>query len=195
MSFELKPLPYAPDALDPVISAETMSYHYEKHHRGYVKKLNAAIEGSSREGETLASLIRSADESLFNNAAQIWNHDFYWSSLSPDGGGEPSGELAQALASAFGSADGFRKEFAQAAKGQFGSGWAWLVTDADGRLSVTSTSDAGNPMTDGHTPILTLDVWEHAYYVDYRNERARYVDACIEHLLNWKHAEACYAAR
>lgn len=194
MTFELKPLPYSKDALSPVISAETLSFHYEKHHRGYVDKLNAALDDSNP-GTSLESLIRTADGGLFNNAAQIWNHDFYWASLSPTGGGDPVGDLQQALAEAFGSVDQFRREFAQAAKGQFGSGWAWLISDADGRLSIQSTSDAGNPLRDGLTPILTLDVWEHAYYLDYQNERARYVDACIEHLLDWEHAADCYAAR
>ncbi len=191
MSFELKPLPYAKDALAPVISAETLSYHYGKHHQGYVNKLNKALDDSD---VTLESLIKNAEGGTFNNAAQIWNHDFYWNSLSPDGGGDPDGELKSALIDSFGSVDAFRKEFAEAAKGQFGSGWAWLVSDDNGRLSIQSTSDAENPIREGFKPILTLDVWEHAYYLDYQNERARYVEACIEHLLNWKHAQDTYTA-
>ena len=194
MSFSLKPLPYEQAALAPVISAETLSIHYGKHHRGYVDKLNAGLEGSSERDLTLEDLIRNAEGAQFNNAAQIWNHDFYWASLSPGGGGEPDGDLKQALENAFGSVAEFRKEFAQAAKGQFGSGWAWLVSDTDGRLSIQSTSDANNPLREGLKPILTLDVWEHAYYLDYQNKRAKYVDACIEHLLNWDHAASCYAS-
>ncbi|HKJ18966.1 MAG TPA: superoxide dismutase [Xanthomonadales bacterium] len=194
MSFDLKPLPYEQNALAPVISAETLSYHYGKHHRGYVNKLNAALEDSSATDVTLESLIQDAEGGLFNNAAQIWNHDFYWASLSPQGGGDPDGELKKALVDAFGSVDAFRKDFAQAAKGQFGSGWAWLVSDSNDCLSIQSTPDAENPLREGFKPLLTLDVWEHAYYLDYQNERAKYVDACIEHLLDWDHAARCYAS-
>ncbi|NNL95376.1 MAG: superoxide dismutase [Xanthomonadales bacterium] len=195
MPFELKPLPYAEDALAPVISATTISFHYGKHHRGYVNKLNKAVEGSDDESKSLEQLINSASGSLFNNAAQVWNHDFYWHSLTPQGGGQPAGELGEAIKQAFGSVDSFRHSFADAAKSHFGSGWAWLVADKNGALSIVHTSDADNPLRQGLTPILTLDVWEHAYYLDYQNARAKYVDQCIDRLLNWDHAAACYSAR
>lgn len=194
MPFELKPLPYADDALEPVISARTISYHHGKHHAGYVDKLNKALDGKSAEGVTLESLIGEADGSLFNNAAQVWNHDFYWNSLSPNGGGQPGGELAEAIRRSFGSFEAFTTSFADAAKSHFGSGWAWLVSDNDGALSIVHTSDADNPLRQGLAPILTIDVWEHAYYLDHQNQRARYVDQCIERLLNWDHASECYAS-
>lgn len=188
MAFTLPELPYPRKALAPHISEETLDYHYGKHHAGYVKKLNAAVENdSSLQGKSLEQLIESTKGGVFNNAAQVWNHTFYWHSMSPNGGGQPSGELAEAINSAFGDFDTFKEKFTAAATGQFGSGWAWLVKGADGKLEITSTSDAENPMTEGKTPILTCDVWEHAYYIDRRNDRAAYVDA-FWNLVNWEFA-------
>ncbi|MDX1513518.1 MAG: superoxide dismutase [Gammaproteobacteria bacterium] len=189
MPFELIDLPYAKDALAPHISEETVTLHYEKHHGGYVKKLNREVKDSVDAEKSLRELILTSGGKRFNLAAQIWNHDFYWRSLDPQGGGDPRGEVGRAIAGAFGSADNFKQAFADAAISEFGSGWAWLVVNPAGTLEVTSTSDADNPLTRGAVPLLTVDVWEHAYYVDYRNERARYVEACIEHLLNWEQAE------
>lgn len=185
MKFELPPLPYAKDALEPHLSAETVELHYEKHHKGYLEKLRKSIEGKPEAQRSLEDLIRDARGDLFNNAAQVWNHTFYWMSLRPGGGGKPGEPLLGAIESSFGSLDRFREQFAEAANGEFGSGWAWLVQDPAGRLSVRSSSDAENPLQRNLTPLLTLDVWEHAYYVDYRNERARYVEAFLDHLLNW----------
>jgi Fe-Mn family superoxide dismutase len=187
MKFEPIPLPYAKDALAPHISAETVDIHYEKHHKGYVKKLRKQIEGKPEAELELEDLVRTtSDQDVFNNAAQIWNHDFYWRSLDPNGGGAPEGRTLDAIKGAFGSVEGFRDAFAEAATGEFGSGWAWLVIGPkSGRLKVVNSSDADNPLRQGLHPLLTLDVWEHAYYVDYRNERARYVQAFLDHLVNW----------
>lgn len=192
MAFNLHALPYEKTALEPHISEETLSIHYEKHHQGYVNKLNKAVDGTVDGQKSLSELIKTAGGSVFNFAAQIWNHDFYWKSLHPDGGGDPDGELGRAITGAFGSVDQFKQGLADKATGEFGSGWAWLVVTARGGLDVVSTSDADNPLRHGLTPLLTIDVWEHAYYVDYRNERARYVDACIESLLNWDHANEAF---
>ena len=184
MAVTLPKLPYSKDALEPHISAETLSIHHGKHHNGYVNKLNAAVEAdASLQGRSLENLIASASGGVFNNAAQVWNHTFYWNSMSPSGGGAPTGPIAAKINAAFGSFDAFSK----AAAGQFGSGWAWLVQDADGDLSITTTSNAGNPLTSGHKPVLTCDVWEHAYYVDYRNDRGGYVQAWWN-LVNWDFA-------
>jgi len=185
MKFEIPPLPYPKNALEPYLSAETLELHYEKHHKGYLAKLRKSIEGKPEAERSLEDLIRTAEGELFNNAAQVWNHTFYWGSLRPDGGGRPKDELLHVIESSFGSFDSFRERFADAAIRQFGSGWAWLVQSPTGRLSVRSSSDAENPLQLSLTPLLTLDVWEHAYYVDYRNERARYVKAFLDHLLNW----------
>jgi len=185
MKFDLQPLPFEKDALEPYVSAETVDLHYEKHHRGYLEKLRKSIEDKPEGERSLAELIRNTDGDLFNNAAQVWNHDFYWHSLAPGGGGSPRGELLRVMESSFGSIDRFRAQFADAANGEFGSGWAWLVVGSSGRLRVQSSSDAENPLQGDLVPLLTLDVWEHAYYVDYRNERARYVEAFLEHLVNW----------
>jgi len=185
MKFEIPPLPYAKDALEPHISAETVDIHYEKHHKGYLAKLRKQIEGKPEAERSLEDLIRTSSGNLFDNAAQVWNHSFYWMSMKPNGGGDPEDELREQIESAFGSTKQFRELFAEAANGEFGSGWAWLVQDGRGRLSVRNSSDAENPLQRGLVPLLTLDVWEHAYYVDYRNERARYVDAFLDHLLNW----------
>ena len=191
MAFELPALPYAQDALAPHISSETLSIHHGKHHAGYVTKLNAAVEkDASLQGKSLEDIITSNKGGVFNNAAQVWNHTFYWNSMSPNGGGAPTGAIAAKIDEAFGSFDAFKKQFAAAAGGQFGSGWAWLVQNADGALEITSTGNAGTPLIqDGYTAILTCDVWEHAYYVDYRNARGSYVDAWWN-LVNWDFANA-----
>jgi len=185
MAFELPDLPYPKNALAPHISQETLEFHHDKHHAAYVNKLNGLVEkDSSLAGKSLEDIVKSSSGGLFNQAAQVWNHTFYWSSMSPDGGGDPSGAAADAISKAFGSVDKFREEFSAAAAGHFGSGWAWLVKKGDGSLAITSTHDAGNPMTDGDTPILTCDVWEHAYYVDYRNARPKYIEAWWN-VVNW----------
>jgi len=187
MRFEMQPLPYAEHALEPHLSAETLELHYEKHHRGYLEKLRKQIAGKPEGEWSLRRLIRDTEGDVFDNAAQVWNHDFYWQSLSPDGGGAPpDGPILRARETSVGSVERFREQFADAATGEFGSGWAWLVVGHSGRLQVLSSSDAENPLERGLAPLLTLDVWEHAYYVDYRNERARYVEAFLEHLVNWE---------
>jgi Fe-Mn family superoxide dismutase len=186
LHFQLPPLPYAEDALAPVISAETLKLHHGKHHKKYIDTMNQLLEKEKVQATTLEEVVRQAKGKLFNNAAQAWNHDFYWKSLSPKRQ-RPSGALLHRLEKDFGSYEKFADQFSQAAIGQFGSGWAWLV-DQDGRLQVTSTSNADTPMAHGHRCLLTVDVWEHAYYVDYRNERERYVSAILERL-NWEFAE------
>ncbi len=185
MTHKLPKLPYAEDALEPHISAETLKFHYGKHHQTYVDKLNAGIKGTEHEDASLEDIIKKAKGGLFNAAAQVWNHTFYWNCLSPKGGGAPKGEAAKAIEEAFGSFDKFKEEFTKCAVSAFGSGWAWLVRKADGKLAIRSTQDAGCPLTDGETPILTCDVWEHAYYIDYRNARPKYVEA-FWNLANWE---------
>ena len=189
MAIELPDLPYARDALAPHISAETLDYHYGKHHQAYVTNLNKQIEGTEFADMDLVSIVKKASGGMFNNAAQTWNHTFYWNSLSPKGGGDPSGKLADALVKAFGSVDAFREEFSKAAAGTFGSGWAWLVQRPDGSLGIVSTSNAATPITGSDNPLLTCDVWEHAYYIDYRNARPKYVEA-FWNLVNWDFAAA-----
>ena len=184
MAFELPALPYPKNGLEPHISAETLEYHYGKHHAAYVNKLNGLVPGTQYESMSLEEIIKSASGGVFNNAAQIYNHTFYWNCLSPNGGGEPSGELASALVKTFGSIETFKERFSQAASTLFGSGWAWLVKKADGSLEITQEPNAGCPLTSGDTPLLTCDVWEHAYYVDYRNARPKYIDAFWS-LINW----------
>jgi Fe-Mn family superoxide dismutase len=184
MAIELPELPYSKDALAPHISAETLDYHYGKHHAAYVNKLNAAIEGTDWAEKSLEDIIKGSEGGMFNNAAQVWNHSFYWNCLSPDGGGEPSGAAADAINEAFGSFEKFKEEFTNKAATLFGSGWAWLVKNGDGKLEIVQTANAGCPLTDGHTALLTCDVWEHAYYVDYRNARPKYIDAFWS-LVNW----------
>lgn len=184
MAFKLPDLPYERDALAPHISEETLDYHYGKHHQTYVDTLNELTEGGEWENKPLEDVVKGSAGKLFNQAAQHWNHDFYWKCMSPNGGGSPSGDLARAIDQAFGNFDDFADQFKQASIATFGSGWGWLVRKADGSLDIVSTRNAGNPMTDGHTPLLTCDVWEHAYYIDYRNARPRYVDAFFE-LINW----------
>ena len=184
MAFELPALPYDQNALEPHISAETLEFHYGKHHKSYVDKLNGMLAGTELESASLEDVIRQSDGGIFNNAAQIWNHSFYWECLSPDGGGEPTGALADAINSAFGSFAAFKEEFSAAAAGNFGSGWTWLVQNTDGSVAISNTSNAGCPLTDEVTPLLTVDVWEHAYYIDYRNARPKYLEA-FWNLVNW----------
>ena len=181
---ELPKLPYAENALEPHISAETIQYHYGKHHATYVDKLNGLIPDTEFESSTLEEIIMKAGGGIFNNAAQVWNHTFYWNCLSPKGGGTPSGDLADAINKTFGSFDAFKEEFSNSAANNFGSGWTWLVKNADGGIEILNTSNAANPMTDGKQPLLTCDVWEHAYYIDYRNARPKYV-AAFWSLVNW----------
>ncbi|QKK02288.1 MAG: superoxide dismutase [Fe] [Pseudomonadota bacterium] len=187
MAFTLPELPYAKDALEPHISAETLEYHYGKHHQTYVDKLNGMIEGTEHENRSLEDIIRSASGGLFNNAAQVWNHTFYWNCLSPNGGGRPDGKLAELIERDFGSFDEFKQTFSDSAVGNFGSGWTWLVQHPDGKLAVVNTDDAETPLTGDATPLLTCDVWEHAYYIDYRNARPKYVDNFWQ-LVNWDFA-------
>ncbi len=184
MAFELPPLPYPKDALAPLISAETFDYHHGKHHAAYVTNLNAAIKGTPNESKSLEEIILSSDGPLFNNSAQVWNHTFFWNSMKPQGGGKPTGDLAAALERDFGGFDKFREQFVQAAVKQFGSGWAWLVAEG-GKLKITSTANADLPMKHKQTALFTVDVWEHAYYVDYRNARQKFVEAVVDSLANW----------
>ncbi len=188
MPFELPKLPYALDALAPNISKETLEYHYGKHHKAYVTKLNSLIEGTPFEHLSLEEIITKSSGGIFNNAAQVWNHTFYWHCMKPKGGGEPKGDLADAIKEAFGSFATFKEKFSTAATTQFGSGWAWLAKNQDGSLEVYSTSNAGTPLTDDKTALLTCDVWEHAYYIDTRNDRAKYVDY-FWNLVNWEFVE------
>jgi Fe-Mn family superoxide dismutase len=192
--FELAPLPYKEDALEPHISAKTMGFHYGKHHKGYVEKLNKAVEGKKLAEMKLDQLIVEAAKdpamvAVFNAAAQTWNHTFYWNSMKAKGGGEPAGKLADRIKADLGGVDGFKKQFAEAANGQFGSGWAWLVVE-DGKLKIVKSGNADTPVAHGGKPLLVIDVWEHAYYLDYQNKRADYVTAFVEHLVNWDFAAA-----
>jgi len=184
MTHELPPLPYAIDALAPHISAETLEFHHGKHHKTYVDNLNKLIPGTEFENLSLEDIVRKSSGGIFNNAAQIWNHTFYWNCLAPKAGGAPSGALAAAIDKAFGSFDTFKEKFGQTAITTFGSGWGWLVKNATGGLELVSTSNAGCPLTAGQKPLLTCDVWEHAYYIDYRNLRAKYVES-FWNLVNW----------
>jgi Fe-Mn family superoxide dismutase len=191
MAFELPSLPYAPDALAPVISKETIEYHYGKHHQAYVTNLNKLVENTPNANLGLEELIRKVhgqvnEKKVFNNAAQVWNHTFYWHSLSPQGGGEPTGAIATAIQKSFGDFASFKQKFSEAAANQFGSGWAWLVKTNDG-LAIEATSNADTPMAVGKTCVLTIDVWEHAYYIDYRNARPKYIEEFWK-LVNWDFA-------
>ncbi len=190
--FELPPLPYAEDALAPHISAQTLSFHYGKHHKGYVDKLNELTASTDLAGKALEEVVKmasadSAKTPIFNAAAQVWNHTFYWKSLKPGGGGSPSGKLLETVQRDFGGLDKLKQELADAANTQFGSGWAWLVSEG-GKLKVVKTPNADNPLLRGQKPLLTIDVWEHAYYLDYQNRRKDYVAAVLEHLMNWDFA-------
>jgi Fe-Mn family superoxide dismutase len=189
MAFELPALPYAQDALAPHISAETLDFHHGKHHKAYVDKLNTLVPGTAFEGKSLEDIIKAAPAGpVFNNAAQIWNHTFYWHCLSPNGGGAPTGKVGDAIVKAFGSFDKFKEEFTNSAINNFGSSWTWLVKKADGSVAIVNTSNAGTPLTDASvTPLLTIDLWEHAYYIDFRNARPKYVEAFWS-LVNWEFA-------
>ncbi|MAM00549.1 superoxide dismutase [Hydrocarboniclastica marina] len=185
MAFELPPLPYEKNALEPHISAETLEFHHDKHHNAYVEKMNGMIKGTEDENKSLEDIIKSASGGLFNQAAQVWNHTFYWHCMSPNGGGAPTGAVADAINSAFGSFDKFKEEFAAKCVGNFGSGWTWLVKKADGSVAIVNTDDAETPLTTQDKPLLTCDVWEHAYYIDYRNARPKYVEA-FWNVVNWE---------
>jgi len=185
MAFELPALPFAQDALAPHISTQTLEYHYGKHHNTYVTNLNKLVEGTEFANATLEEIIKQSSGGIFNNAAQVWNHTFYWNCLSPNGGDEPTGELAAAINSAFGSFADFKAAFTTSAVTNFGSGWTWVVKNSAGALEIVNTSNAGNPLTDGLTPVMTCDVWEHAYYIDYRNSRPNYMEAFWS-LVNWE---------
>jgi superoxide dismutase, Fe-Mn family len=185
MTHTLPALPYPADALEPIISEKTIGFHYGKHHQAYVTKLNELIQGTEYENATLEQIIERADGGIFNNGAQVWNHTFYWNCLSPVGGGEPGGKLMEAMEKKFGSFEKFKEEFANAAATQFGSGWAWLVKALDGTLEIVKTPNAENPMRQGYKPLLTCDVWEHAYYLDYQNRRPDYVKESWK-LVDWK---------
>ncbi len=192
--YVLAPLPYANNALEPVITANTLSFHYGKHHKTYVDNLNNLVANTALAGQSLEDIVRAsagqADKAaIFNNAAQVWNHMFYWHSLSPNGGGEPPAALKQRIEEAFGSVEACKKEFAQAALTQFGSGWAWLVVDG-GKIAIAKTGNAETPITKNIRPLLTIDVWEHAYYLDYQNRRADYVNTILDKLINWEFAAA-----
>jgi superoxide dismutase, Fe-Mn family len=193
MAFELPALPYAKDALAPHISEETLEFHYGKHHQTYVTKLNGLVEGTEMASQSLEEIIMSSTGGVFNNAAQIWNHTFYWNCLSPNGGGEPTGDLATAINETFGSFAAFKEKFTDMAINNFGSSWTWLVKTAEGKLDIVNTSNAGTPMTDGHTALMTVDLWEHAYYIDFRNVRPNYMNAFWS-LINWDFASSNFAA-
>ena len=193
MTHELPALPYAMDALAPTLSQETLEYHYGKHHQTYVTNLNNLIPGTEFEALSLEDIILKSSGGVFNNAAQVWNHSFYWNCLSPTGGGAPTGALAAAIDAKFGSFEEFKKQFNQSGATNFGSGWTWLVKNADGSLEIFNTSNAGTPMTSGKQALLTLDVWEHAYYIDYRNARPKYLET-IWNIVNWDFVAANYAA-
>jgi Fe-Mn family superoxide dismutase len=197
--FQLPPLPFTESALEPLMSRDTLATHHGKHHAGYIKKTNAALEERANAPRRLEDVVRLAarekDDKLFNNAAQAWNHGFFWQSLAPDGGGQPQGELARAIDQAFGSFDAFRDDAKSKGEGHFASGWLWLVANGQGKVSLTDLHDAQTPIVDpAVTPLFTCDLWEHAYYLDYKNERAKFLDAFFDKLVNWRFAESQYAA-
>lgn len=189
MAFTLPALPYALDALEPHISKETLEFHYGKHHQTYVTNLNNLVAGTEQESASLEDVVRSSSGGVFNNAAQVWNHTFYWNSLSPKGGGVPTGALLDAINAKWGSVAAFKDAFSKSAAGNFGSGWTWLVKKADGTLDIVNTSNAATPLTTSDIPLLTCDVWEHAYYIDYRNARPKYLES-FWNLVNWEFAAA-----
>ena len=193
MEHELPALPYAQNALVPYISEETFEYHYGKHHQTYVTNLNNLIKGSEFENATLVEIVKKSAGGLYNNAAQVWNHTFFWSCMKPNGGGAPNGALADAINAKWGTFDEFKKAFQASALGNFGSGWTWLVKKADGSVEIVNMGAAGTPLTTADKPLLTIDVWEHAYYIDYRNARAKFVEAFLTSLANWDFASANYA--
>lgn len=192
MAHTLPALPYALDALAPIISQETLEYHYGKHHQSYVTNLNNLIPGTEFENASLEEIIKKASGGIFNNAAQIWNHTFYWNSLTPKSSGKPSGKLADAINAKWGSFEKFQEAFAKSAAGNFGSGWTWLVKKADGSVDIVNTSNAATPLTTTDKPLLTIDVWEHAYYIDYRNARPKYIESFWK-IINWDFAQSNFA--
>lgn len=195
MEHTLPALPYAQDALAPHISAETLEFHYGKHHQAYVTNLNNLIKGTEFENLDLEAIVKKAPAGgVYNNSAQVWNHTFFWNSMKPNGGGEPAGALADAIKAKWGSFDEFKKAFAASAVGNFGSGWTWLVKKADGSVDIVNMGAAGTPLTTGDTALLCIDVWEHAYYIDYRNARPKFVETFLEKLANWDFAAQNYAA-
>lgn len=193
MEHQLPPLPFEKNALEPHMSAETLDYHYGKHHQAYVTNLNKLIAGTPFEDKDLETIVRESSGGVFNNAAQVWNHTFFWNCLTPNGGGEPSGALADAINKKWGDFAKFKEAFTTSAVGNFGSGWTWLVRKADGSVDIVNTSNAGTPLTTSDKPLLTVDVWEHAYYVDYRNARPKFVEVFFNNLANWKFAEENFA--
>lgn len=193
MEHTLPPLPYAKDALEPHMSAETFEYHYGKHHQAYVTNLNKLIPGTEFENLDLVDIIKKSSGGIFNNAAQVWNHTFFWNCMKPNGGGQPQGALAAAIDQKWGSYDKFKEAFQASAVGNFGSGWTWLVKKPDGSVDIVNTSNAQTPLTTADVPLLTIDVWEHAYYVDYRNLRPKFVETFLASLVNWDHAQTLFA--
>lgn len=189
MAFSLPPLPYEMNALEPHISSETLEFHYGKHHQTYVNNLNGLVEGTDNASKSLEEIIMSSDGGLFNNAAQVWNHTFYWNCMGPNGGGNPTGSTADAINQAFGSFDNFKDQFSKSAATNFGSGWTWLVKNSSGSVEIQNTSNAGCPMTSGNKAVLTIDVWEHAYYVDKRNARPAYIESWWN-LVNWDYVNS-----
>jgi len=192
MAYTLPPLPYEMNALQPHISQETLEFHYGKHHQAYVTNMNNLIKGTDQENASLEEIVKKASGGLFNNAAQVWNHNFFWQSMKPNGGGAPSGKLADAINAKWGSFDKFKEEFSKSAVGNFGSGWTWLVKKGDGSVDIVNTSNAATPLTTPDKPLLTCDVWEHAYYIDYRNLRAKFVES-FWNLVNWDFVAKNYA--
>ena len=184
MAYELPPLPFAMDALEPFISKRTLEFHYGKHHQAYVNNLNNLVPGTEFEGKSLEDIIKTSSGGVFNNGAQVWNHTFYWNCLAPNAGGTPKGTVEDAIVESFGSFESFKDQFSKAAATLFGSGWAWLVKTPAGKLEIIQESNAGNPLKDGHTPLLTCDVWEHAYYIDKQNRRPDYISD-FWNLVNW----------
>ena len=194
MEHTLPALPYAKDALAPHLSEETLEYHYDKHHNAYVTNLNKLIPGTEFENASLEDIIKKAQGGVYNNAAQIWNHTFFWNCMKPNGGAAPTGALADAINAKWGSYDDFKAAFQASAVGNFGSGWTWLVKKADGTVDIVNMGAAGTPLTTGDTPLLCIDVWEHAYYIDYRNARPKFVETFLTSLVNWEFASANFAA-
>ena len=189
MEHKLPPLPYALDALAPHLTRETLEYHHGKHHNAYVVNLNNLQKGTEFESMTLEEIVKKSSGGIYNNAAQVWNHTFFWNCMKPAGGGEPSGKLADAITAKWGSVAGFKEAFTKSAVGNFGSGWTWLVKKSDGSVDIVNTGAAGTPLTTGDTALLTIDVWEHAYYIDYRNQRPKWVEAFLASLVNWQFAQ------
>ena len=194
MELTLAPLPWAIDALEPHLSAESMRFHYGKHHQNYVTQLNRLIQGTEFHDRPLDTIVRESRGAIFNNAAQIWNHSFYWESMCPGGGGMPAGGLLASIEQQFGSFAGFREAFIQRATGNFGAGWTWLVRRRTGEVGLVNTANAETPLVSAHRPLITLDVWKHAYYIDFRNARQRFVETYLDHLVNWRFAQANFEA-